>query len=65
VRLNALRKDALVGTGAQVAEKLRALGEHLQVEEIAIITWTHAAAAQARSYALLAHEFMQNKPVAQ
>jgi luciferase family oxidoreductase group 1 len=65
VRLNALRKDALVGTGAQVADKLRALGKHLQVEEIAIITWTHDTAAQARSYALLAHEFMPNKPVAQ
>jgi luciferase family oxidoreductase group 1 len=64
-RLNALRKDALVGTGAQVAEKLRALAKHLEVEEIAIITWTHDAAAQARSYALLAQEFMLNQSVAQ
>jgi alkanesulfonate monooxygenase SsuD/methylene tetrahydromethanopterin reductase-like flavin-dependent oxidoreductase (luciferase family) len=64
-RLNALRKDALLGTGAQVAEKLRALAKQLEVEEIAIITWTHDASAQARSYALLAQEFMLNKPLAQ
>ncbi len=57
VRLNALRQGALVGTGAQVAAKLRALGDALQVDEIAIITWTNDAAAQQRSYTLLAQEF--------
>ncbi|MGA8515033.1 MAG: LLM class flavin-dependent oxidoreductase [Burkholderiaceae bacterium] len=57
-RLNALRKNAFVGTGAQVAGQLRALGEALGIDEIAVITWSHDAAAQNRSYALLAHEFM-------
>jgi luciferase family oxidoreductase group 1 len=57
-RLNALRKGALVGTGAQVADKLRALGAALEVDEIAVITWTHDAAAQKRSYELLAQELI-------
>lgn len=57
-RLNALRKNALVGTGAQVAGKLRTLGAALEVDEIAVITWTHDAAAQMHSYALLAQELV-------
>jgi luciferase family oxidoreductase group 1 len=57
VKLNALRQGALVGTGAQVAAKLRTLGAALQVDEIAVITWTSDAAAQQRSYTLLAQEF--------
>jgi alkanesulfonate monooxygenase SsuD/methylene tetrahydromethanopterin reductase-like flavin-dependent oxidoreductase (luciferase family) len=56
--LNALRKNAFVGTGAQVAGQLRSLGEALGVDEIAVITWSHDAAVQSRSYALLAQEFM-------
>ncbi len=58
-RLNVLRKNALVGTGAQVADKLRALGQALEVDEIAVITWTHDAAAQQRSYELLARELIK------
>jgi luciferase family oxidoreductase group 1 len=57
-RLNALRQSALVGTGTQVAAKLRALGAALEVDEIAVITWTHDAQAQQHSYTLLAQEFM-------
>jgi luciferase family oxidoreductase group 1 len=59
--LEKLRSNALVGTAAQVAEKLRALGAALGVEEIAIITWTQDTIAQKRSYALLAQEFLMNK----
>jgi luciferase family oxidoreductase group 1 len=62
-RLNALRKNAFVGTGAQVAGQLRALGEELGIDEIAVITWAHDAAAQSRSYTLLAQEMMP-KPAA-
>ena len=39
------------------ADKLRKLAERLQLDEVVIITWTHDAAAQARSYELLAQEF--------
>ncbi len=55
-RLNALRKDAMVGTAQQVMAKLRALAQELEVDEIAIITWTHDPQAQQRSYTLLAQE---------
>jgi luciferase family oxidoreductase group 1 len=60
-RLNALRKDALVGTGAQVAAKLSALAHTLGVQEIAVITWAGSASAQSRSYELLAHELLAHE----
>jgi len=52
-----LRSTALVGTAAQVAGKLRALSEALQVEELVVITWAHDPVARRRSYELLAQEF--------
>jgi luciferase family oxidoreductase group 1 len=52
-----LRSRALVGTAAQVKEKLEALAARLEVEELVVITWTWDPAAQRRSYELLAEEF--------
>lgn len=49
-----LRATAMVGSGEQVAKRLRALAEELQVREIAVITWTWDPHAQRRSYELLA-----------
>ncbi|MFC5497983.1 LLM class flavin-dependent oxidoreductase [Caenimonas terrae] len=49
-----LRERALVGTAAQVKDKLEALAQRLQVQELVVITWTWDPAAQARSYELLA-----------
>jgi alkanesulfonate monooxygenase SsuD/methylene tetrahydromethanopterin reductase-like flavin-dependent oxidoreductase (luciferase family) len=49
-----LRRHALVGTGAQVAARLRALAAELAIDEIAVITWTWDPHAQRRSYELLA-----------
>ena len=49
-----LRRNALVGSGAQVAEKLRALSRALDVEELVVITWAHDPAVRRRSYELLA-----------
>lgn len=49
-----LRRKALVGTGQQVAQKLRALAEELQLDELVVITWTWDPLAQRRSYELLA-----------
>jgi len=57
VAMAELRAGALVGSAPQVADKLRKLAERLQLDEVVIITWTHDAAAQARSYELLAKEF--------
>jgi luciferase family oxidoreductase group 1 len=53
-----LRAGALVGTGEQVAQKLRALGAQYGVDEFAVITWTHDPAAQMRSYELLARAIL-------
>jgi luciferase family oxidoreductase group 1 len=52
-----LRRKAMVGTGEQVAQKLRALAEAMEVEELVVITWTWDPAAQRRSYELLAQAF--------
>ena len=49
-----LRRKAMVGTGAQVAARLRALAEELEIDEIVVITWTWDPLAQRRSYELLA-----------
>lgn len=51
-----LRQNALVGSGPQVAAKLRALAAELNVQELVVITWTHDPAARRRSYELLARE---------
>ena len=59
VEVDKLRSNAIVGTGPQVASKLRALADRLDVQELAVITWTHDPAARRRSYELLAHEFLQ------
>ncbi|SFC49036.1 luciferase family oxidoreductase, group 1 [Polaromonas sp. OV174] len=53
-----LRRTALVGSGAQVADKLSQLADSLQVDELAVITWTHDAAARRRSYELLAGQLL-------
>ncbi len=57
VEAERLRANALVGSGPQVAAKLRALANTLGVDELVVITWTHDPAARRRSYELLAREF--------
>ncbi|MDI1274268.1 LLM class flavin-dependent oxidoreductase [Polaromonas sp.] len=52
-----LRRTALVGSAGQVAGKLHALSDALQVEELVVITWTHDPVARRRSYELLAAQF--------
>jgi hypothetical protein len=46
VALAEMRANAFVGSGPQVADKLRALAERLQVDEVVLITWTHDPAAR-------------------
>jgi luciferase family oxidoreductase group 1 len=57
VMIDKLRAAALVGTPAQVADKLHALGARLGLEEMVINTWTFDAEARRHSYASLAKEF--------
>jgi luciferase family oxidoreductase group 1 len=52
-----LRAAALVGTAAQVSEKLHALASRLALDEIVINTWTFDPQARRHSYALLAETF--------
>jgi len=55
--IDKLRVAALVGTGGQVAAKLRALASRLELEEIVINTWTFDPSARRHSYSLLADAF--------
>jgi luciferase family oxidoreductase group 1 len=52
-----LRNRALVGTASQVKDKLEALAQRLEVDELVVITWAWDPAAQRRSYELLAQAF--------
>jgi luciferase family oxidoreductase group 1 len=52
-----LRERVIVGTGPQVAERLRGLATLFGIDEVVVITWTWDPRAQRRSYELLAQEF--------
>lgn len=56
-RIAALRQRAMIGTGDEVASRLRALGTQLGLDEIVINTWTFDPAARRHSYSLLAQAF--------
>ncbi|WP_427915480.1 LLM class flavin-dependent oxidoreductase [Ramlibacter sp. MMS24-I3-19] len=53
----ALRELAIVGSASRVRERLLALADETQVDEVVIVTWTWDPAAQRRSYELLAEAF--------
>jgi luciferase family oxidoreductase group 1 len=53
-RLAHYRAGAMIGTGAQVAQRIRDLAARLDVQEMAVVTWAHAEAARHTSYRLLA-----------
>jgi luciferase family oxidoreductase group 1 len=55
--IEALRRKAIVGTGAIVATRLRELASRLDLDELVVVTWTHDPAARHRSYELLAAAF--------
>ncbi len=55
--VEALRRKAIVGTGSQVASRLRDIAQRLALDELVVVTWTFDAAARHRSYALLAAAF--------
>ena len=53
-RIAEMRKVAFVGTGARVAERIADLARRLDVQEMAVMTWTYDAAVRRNSYRLLA-----------
>jgi luciferase family oxidoreductase group 1 len=52
-----MRRDEFVGTAPDVARRVRELAAELNVQEVALVTWTHNEAVRRRSYELLAKEF--------
>ncbi|OGA03371.1 MAG: luciferase [Betaproteobacteria bacterium RIFCSPLOWO2_02_FULL_62_17] len=59
-----LRRKAIVGTGEQVAGKLKELAARLELDELVVVTWTYDPEPRHRSYELLAKMFELRKPVA-
>ena len=57
LRIAALKESSFVGTPDKVAEQLRTLSKELDVQEIALLTWTYDPKARQRSYELMAKEF--------
>ena len=55
--VEAMRRKALVGTGAEVGGMIRTLAGQLGLDEIVVNTWAHDPAVRRLSYALLAQEF--------
>ena len=49
-----MRNEAFVGTPDRVIAAIAALAARLNVQEIAIVTWTYDEAARRKSYDLLA-----------
>jgi luciferase family oxidoreductase group 1 len=62
IAIQRLKANALVGSAPRVAEQLQLLAQRLQVDEVVVITWTHDAQAQRRSYQLLAQELGLTAP---
>jgi luciferase family oxidoreductase group 1 len=52
--IDRMHADSFVGTGPQVAERIRGLATRLNVQEMAIVTWAHDEAVRHKSYRLIA-----------
>ena len=53
-RIAEFRRQAFVGTGAQVAQRIADLAKQLNVQEMAVVTWATDEQARRKSYRLLA-----------
>ncbi|MAK76135.1 MAG: LLM class flavin-dependent oxidoreductase [Nisaea sp.] len=56
-QMAAKQARAMIGTGEEVAAKIRVLAAETGVDEVAIVTWCHDEAVRQRSYQLLAAAF--------
>ncbi|MCF8532908.1 MAG: LLM class flavin-dependent oxidoreductase [Reyranella sp.] len=56
-RMEQFRKDSFVGTGPEVAGRIRDLAAEVGVEEMAVVTWTHDEEVRRESYTQLARAF--------
>ncbi|BBK32768.1 luciferase family oxidoreductase group 1 [Stella humosa] len=57
-RIAEMRRNAFVGTGPVVAQRIRDLARRLDLQELAIVTWAHEEQVRHRSYELLARELL-------
>ncbi|HEY7551029.1 MAG TPA: LLM class flavin-dependent oxidoreductase [Hyphomicrobiaceae bacterium] len=53
-RIDRMHADAFVGTGPQVAERIKELAARLDVQEMAVVTWAYDEAVRHKSYRLIA-----------
>ena len=53
-RMEQFRKDSFVGTGPEVAARIRDLAAEVGVHEMAVVTWTHDEEVRRESYTQLA-----------
>jgi len=56
-KMDQFRKDSFVGTGPEVAARITALKEHVGVDEMAVVTWTHDEQVRRDSYTELAKAY--------
>ncbi|MDP1839933.1 MAG: hypothetical protein Q8L19_15630, partial [Reyranella sp.] len=56
-RMEQFRKDSFVGTGPEVATRIRDLATEVGVQEMAVVTWTHDEEVRRESYSQLAKAF--------
>lgn len=56
-RMEQFRKDSFVGTGPEVATRIRDLAAEVGVQEMAVVTWTHDEEVRRESYTQLARAF--------
>lgn len=56
-KIEELRKITFVGTGEEVVTRITALANELNVEEVAIVTWTYSEEARRSSYSEIAKAF--------
>jgi luciferase family oxidoreductase group 1 len=61
-RAEKLRARAIVGTGAEVAARLRALAAEVDADEVVVLSTTHDPAARRRSYTLIAEAWGLRAP---
>lgn len=56
-KIEELKHRAFIGTGSEVAARIRNLAAEQQIQEIAVVTWATDETARRRSYEILAGEF--------
>jgi luciferase family oxidoreductase group 1 len=63
--LKRYEEDAFIGTAEEVVHRIRALGDSLDIQDMAIVTWAYDEAARHTSYRLIAEEFRKTRIAAQ